>query len=517
MAIILAAFRTLPPPALSADALANVFSAGRAVTTIEVIARSPRSVGSRAYENAKAYLLTQLESLGLETDVQDTYLDGVRVENVLARLEGTETKDAILLSAHLDTVQHAPGAADDASGVAVILETIRALRTEAPLRNTVIVLFTGPEENRCYGARAFVYQHPWAEDVRLVVNVDAGGVSGPSILTATGPDGGWLIEQAAPVIPRPIASLAVETLGNPATDYTLMFRPAGWLGFDFNLSWSKQIHTPADNIDNLNLDSLQHQGENMLAVVRHFGNIPLEIPRLPRPVYFDILSLTIVHYPVSWAIFILVGLSILMAGVIYRGFKQKCLTRRGIGLGVLAFLLSLLTVPALLLLFNQVVIQPLLRENPALALDLIGDSVLSSSIRWGSTILTLLTTFLWYAWFKKVNHVSGVDLAFGCYILLYACAFGTTVALPALSYLFVWPLLACLLAAFVWFPPNHGKSGQPEWLRHLGLLIAAVIVVALFVPGIFNAMMSLEIQMIYLVPVFVVVMLGFLVQPLLDS
>jgi len=30
-------------------------------------------------------------------------------------------------------------------------------------------------------------------------------------------------------------------------------------------------------------------------------------------------------------------------------------------------------------------------------------------------------------------------------------------------------------------------------------------------------MMSLEIQTIYLVPVFVVVMLGFLVQPLLDS
>jgi len=81
----------------------------------------------------------------------------------------------------------------------------------------------------------------------------------------------------------------------------------------------------------------------------------------------------------------------------------------------------------------------------------------------------------------------------------------------------VWPLLACLLAALFWFPPNHGKPGQPEWLRHLGLPIAAVIAAALFVPGIFNAMMSLEIQTIYLVPVFVVVMLGFLVQPLLDS
>ncbi len=173
--------------------------------------------------------------------------------------------------------------------MAAIIETIRALKTGAPLRNTLLVLFTGPEENCCYGARAFVEEHPWSKNVALVVNLDAGGLNGPSILAATSPYAGWLIDQIASVLPDPIGSSAIEALGSPATDYTHYFRKTGWVGFDFNLSWNKRIHTPLDNVDNLNPASLQHQGEHMLAVVRQFGNQSLEFPVSPRPIYFDIL------------------------------------------------------------------------------------------------------------------------------------------------------------------------------------------------------------------------------------
>jgi acetylornithine deacetylase/succinyl-diaminopimelate desuccinylase-like protein len=193
-AVVLAVFRTLPPRALSTNAPANEFSAERAIGTIKAITNSPRLVGSPAYENAKEYLIAQLATLGLETDVQSTTMDRVRVENILGRFEGSQSTDAILLTAHLDSVSNSPGVTDDGSGIAVILETIRALRVGTPLRNTIIILFTGPEEDCHYGAEAFVSQHPRAKDVCLVVNVDAGGLSGPSILAATGPNAGWLIE-----------------------------------------------------------------------------------------------------------------------------------------------------------------------------------------------------------------------------------------------------------------------------------------------------------------------------------
>lgn len=510
-AFFVAVFRTLPPRALPATSPANEFSAERAIGTVRAITGSPRLVGSPAYENAKVYLLAQLTNLGLETGVQNTIQDGVSVENILGRLEGSTSSDAILLSAHLDSVSNSPGATDDGSGVAAIMETVRALRAATPLRNTIIILFTGPEENCCYGAGAFVAQHPWARDVRLVVNLDAGGLSGPSILAATGPNAGWLIGQAARILPDPIGSSAIEALASPATDYTLLFQKAGWTGFDFNLSWSKRIHSPLDNVDNLSSASLQHQGEHMLAVVRHFGNLSLVIPEIPRPIYFDILGLTIVHYPVSWVIYILLGVTLIFAGIIFMGFRKKILTLRGIGWGLLAYVLSLLTVPILLGIIQLAVIQPTLSANPQLGITLEGDSLLPNVIRWGSAILAPVTTILWYGLFRKKKNVGRHDFAFAAYLFLYITACALTFAFPELSYLIVWPLLFRLMAAIPWFPSRKGTTDEPGLLQFLAGLGAGVAAVVILVPGILIALFSIDIRMIYIVPVFVVALLGFLV------
>jgi hypothetical protein len=441
-------------------------------------------------------------------------LDGVRVENVLGRLEGSKSTNAILLSAHLDSVSNSPGATDDGSGVAEVLETVRDLQAGSHLHNTIIVLFTGPEENCCYGAQAFVTQHPWAKDVRLVVNLDAGGLSGPSILAATGPEAGWLIEEAAPIIPHPIGSSAIEALGSPATDYTLMFRKAGWLGFDFNLSWNKSIHSPLDNVDNMNPASIQDQGEHMLAVVRHFGNLSLEFPKMPSPIYFDILGLTMLYYPTSWAFYILLSVTLLFVAVIFVGFRRDYLTVQGIGFGALVFLLSLLTIPFLLAIIQLAIIQPTMSVNAQLGPSLVGETLLSNSIRWSSAILALVTTSLWYALFSKTKKVGKYNLAIGAYFLLYMGAFASTVAFPAISYLFVWPLLAGLIATFFWFLTRKGMADQMGWTQFLGLLGAGVIAVAMFIPGTLIALVSIDIRMIYFVPVLVVSLLGFLVLPL---
>jgi hypothetical protein len=309
-----------------------------------------------------------------------------------------------------------------------------------------------------------------------------------------------------------------------------MFRKAGWMGFDFNLSWSKRIHSPLDNVDNLNPASIQHQGEHMLAVVRRFGNLSLEFPKIPRPIYFDFLGLTIVYYPTSWAIFILLAVTLVFAGVISLGFQRNYLTLRGIAVGSLVLVLSLLTVPLLLGMVQLVIFHPTPPVNtisqatpqagirlvmipaPATQLTsaLIGDSLLSNSIRWGSAILTLIATYLWYALFRKTNKVDRYDLAIGAYLLLYAVACGTTLAFPMLSYIFVWPLLAGLIAALFWFPSSKRTPDRQAWPQFLGTLGAGVIAVVMFVPGILIALLSIDIRMISLVPVFVAALLGFL-------
>jgi hypothetical protein len=511
-AITLAFFRTLPPPALTANAPAPLFSAGRAFATVKAITSTPRLVGSPAFESAKATVLAQMAALGLLTDVQDASLDGVKVENVVGQLPGSLSQDAILLTAHLDSVANSPGATDDGSGVAEVLETMRALQAAGPLRNTVIALITAPEENCCYGAEAFVSQHPWARYVRLVINVDAGGLNGPSILAASGPQEGWLIEQMAGTLPNPVGSSAIEALGGPATDYTLMFRKVSWMGFDFNLSWSKRIHSPLDSVANVDLASIQHQGEHMLALVRQFGNLSLEFPKVPRPVYFDVLGLTMLVYPTTWVLPFLLGLTIIFAGVIGLGIWRKRLSLGGLTAAAWALLLSALTVPLLLLALTELVI--LVGPTPQLASALTGDSLLSNSLRWGSAILTAGTTWLCFGLFRKTRIKKSSDLVTGTYLALYLGACATSLAVPGLSYIFVWPLLAGLIALFIRLLFDRNAQQAPGWPVFLAELAAGVLAGLLFVPGILIAVMSIDISSLYIVPIFVAAWLGFLVAPL---
>ena len=111
-----------------------------------------------------------------------------------------------MLCAHYDSVPEGPGASDDAAGVAVVLETLRALKAGPPLDRDVIALFTDGEESGCLGARVFVDEHPWAGDVGIVLNFDARGNSGPSIMFETSDGNGWLIRKYAQAAQQPLAT-----------------------------------------------------------------------------------------------------------------------------------------------------------------------------------------------------------------------------------------------------------------------------------------------------------------------
>ena len=155
---VVAIARTLPPTPVGPDATADRFSAVRAARVVEKIAAVPRPTGSRELAAARAAVLAELAALRIEAWERP---NGDLV-NIVGRLVGTATTDAVLLTAHLDSTPDSPGAMDDASGVAAILETVRALAADGPSRNTVLVLFTDHEEGGLFGARAFIARDPWA-------------------------------------------------------------------------------------------------------------------------------------------------------------------------------------------------------------------------------------------------------------------------------------------------------------------------------------------------------------------
>ncbi len=102
--------------------------------------------------------------------------------NLVMVIHGTEpTVGAVLVGAHYDTVSRdmtsfdsiQPGADDNASGVAAVLEIAR-LAAPSPHRGTIICVLFGAEEHGRFGSKAFVENiiQQQGVDLRAVLNLD---------------------------------------------------------------------------------------------------------------------------------------------------------------------------------------------------------------------------------------------------------------------------------------------------------------------------------------------------------
>lgn len=98
-------------------------------------------------------------------------------QNLVAVIPGTDPvwrEQEILLTAHLDSItgedptENAPGADDNATGVATLMEAARVLRAYSFKRTIKIVFFTG-EELGLHGSQAYVAQHE--DELKHIVGV----------------------------------------------------------------------------------------------------------------------------------------------------------------------------------------------------------------------------------------------------------------------------------------------------------------------------------------------------------
>lgn len=106
---------------------------------------------------ARDYLIGALRSFGYTPEVQEfEALPGVMSANVVATLAGGEDADLVyVISSHFDSSNRGPGADDNTSGTAVLLETARVLARH-PQRATIQFAFLTGEEAGLLGAREYV-------------------------------------------------------------------------------------------------------------------------------------------------------------------------------------------------------------------------------------------------------------------------------------------------------------------------------------------------------------------------
>jgi hypothetical protein len=323
-ACILVGYQAVRPPRPATDATALEFSADRAFEHVAVIASSPHPTGSVASAAVRQYLISTLGDLGIETELQainalDYYGSDASVDvvNVIARVPGTDSTGAIALVAHYDTVPWTTGGNDNSVAVAALLETARALTVGPALTNDVLLIFTDAEEPAPrYGATAFVTQSGAVADIALVVNFEASGGSGASLLAEVNGPESWLIGELSRIESDPAAFSALTAttrlLGDIGTDFD-QFRNLGIPGMHFAYTHGSSIyHTERDNVDAVGLGSLQHHGEHALGIARHFGLLDLSDLRGDEAsVYFPVRPFFVQYTPVvAVVLMLLAGLGV---------------------------------------------------------------------------------------------------------------------------------------------------------------------------------------------------------------
>jgi hypothetical protein len=450
----------IPAPLPPTHAQTHEFSAERAWQHVNAIAQKPRASGTEENHRVRAYLEAELSRLGLAVRVLPCKQGGIELGNIYGELPGTDGgRPAILLVSHYDSVPNGPGAADCASGVATLLETLRALRAGPPLRNSLALLLTDGEERRMTGAQAFIRDHSelWRE-IRVVLNLEARGNHGPVVMFESSPGAGRLIALLGKHCPYPIASSysreIYRRLPND-TDFTA-FLDAGCTGMNFAfIGGLEYYHSSRDTPENLSRRTLQHYGSCLLPLTAALGRaVPSELERLRdsgEATYFPLWRGRLVHYPQTFATALAWLTPPLFAIAIMR---QRRFLRSGriIGSLIIGFLALLLSAGLGFLVLK------LLRRayNPAdNGLFLVGlpsEEVYLAMLVIAAAAITLGLN----AWLLRRLHPE--ERLIGALIPWFGMTLVAAWCMPGAAYAFLWPTLLGIAALFL--PAGEPTTGQ---------------------------------------------------------
>ncbi|HZV65477.1 MAG TPA: M28 family peptidase, partial [Telluria sp.] len=486
------ALRSAPLPAPTpADAPPASFSAARAFAQIEALAQTPRQTGSAANAQARNYLLGQLRTLGFEAHVQTATAQRTRVDswenaqatvavvnNIVARKRGSSadraTRPALLLAMHYDSAPTSLGASDGAP-VAAALETLRALQSLPPLQNDLIVLFTDGERAGALGARAFVDEHPWAREVGMVLQFASGGTRGPQMLYDTRGGNGAAVGGWARAVPLPRGTSLMHEVHALKDAGPLKRLGQSALVFS-SIEGAPDDLGSLDTPERLDRASLQHLGDTMLGMVRHFGMQPLAAGARDDHVYFELPFIGLVHYPASW-IWPLTRLAcLLFVGVYCLARQRGGIEPRDVVRGALSF--ALIAGPMAFAAYFVWQAFPGLHPgyNP-------GVQGAGTHDNWYLLAFGALGGALFIGIQRKVQEIIGVPAAaLGALLAMTLALPLVSWWMPGASYLLSWPLFGALFAfAMLYVQPAGARSQRAR----VALLVAGLApAVLLIVPAV---------------------------------
>ncbi|MGV3466038.1 MAG: M28 family metallopeptidase [Heyndrickxia sp.] len=182
--------------------------------------------------------------------------EGLMCQNVLGLFPGKNPSKTLVISAHYDHVGddpngfRFPGAVDNASGVAIVLEIARKLSGRLLPFNMLIAFFTG-EESGLIGAKHFVKNTTLP--INAVINIDSLGFEPSLVQMRNGHEnaGNWLADLSAEVIQNHGVEVARITGGEDSVAFQKEGITAIGLGQKPTDPTQRGIHSPDDNVENI--------------------------------------------------------------------------------------------------------------------------------------------------------------------------------------------------------------------------------------------------------------------------
>ena len=508
------ALRSAPMTPAPLDAPATSFAAARALRHVAVLAQAPRPLASEANAAARAYIVAQLRALGLDPQVQsatvqhnetdplaNVHVTLATVHNVVVRKPGAAldhaSRPALLLAAHYDSLATSLGAAHGGASSAALLETLRALQASKPLVQDIIVLFADAQQQHGMGAQAFVEQHPWARHIGMVLKFDNAGNRGPLVLYDSAGADGAAIDAWAAHAPRARGSSLARAI-YPLMPHAVPIGPLAALKAPLlqfaNVEGFTGPRGSADTPDRLDGAMLQHEGDTVLALARHFAGKGMQEGQAGQ-VYFTLPYLGVMHYSHS-AVWPFTRLAcLLLFGVACLALQRSsvdaiALLKGAFGYALITCVMAAAAWVAWQFLPARAGYEPLWQG--------------ASAREWWYQLACAAfccATFLYLQ--RRLQRRIGVTAAaLGAFACMAGGLLFVSVALPGASYALVWPMLAALTALAALYWRRLQASAAPV------LLAAAVPAVLVLAPAIREAFAVMSLSRMNVPMLLLAVLLG---------
>jgi hypothetical protein len=244
---------------------------------------------------AGQFILGRFQSLGLEAWFQSFTVGGISSRNVVAEIRGeTDPDEIVIICGHYDSTSNepevrAPGADDDASGVAAVMEAARILAGH-PHDFTVRFIAFSAEEQGLYGSHYHSsVAREGSERIIGVVNLDmiAYTEDASEDLDVIVNDASWWLAEIATQVAGLYTGLEVREVVDASFVYSdhSPFWDQGYAAFcgieDANPQ-NPYYHTTGDTVDTLNFDFFEDAARTALAVLSDLAQpVRLGYPRTP--------------------------------------------------------------------------------------------------------------------------------------------------------------------------------------------------------------------------------------------